>query len=73
MTFNLKNFISNFNIKDIKGGDTIITKSNGTFLVDNILEYGWDYNYGNLIWFQDGNRSINNKDLLQRNERNSKR
>ena len=70
MTFDLKNYIPQFNIQDIKIGDTIITKSNGTFNVDKIVEHGWDINYGKIIWFQDGDKSISNKDLIQRNNRN---
>jgi hypothetical protein len=73
MIYNLKNYIPNFDIKSIKVGDTIVTKSNGTITVENIKEWGWDYNYGNIIWFSDGNNSFSNKDLIQRNERNFKK
>jgi len=73
MVYNLKQFIPNFDPKTIKVGDTIITKSNGVMKVEEIEECGWDYNYGNLIWFNEGNFTFSNKDLLQRNERNERK
>ena len=39
MVYNLKNYIPDFDIKNIKVGDVIITKSNGTINVENIEEY----------------------------------
>lgn len=75
--WDFRKYISDFNFKDIKKGDKIITKSNGSLIVHRITQHGWDYNYGDIFWF--GNevegsmgKSFSNKDLLQRNERNKK-
>ena len=70
MIYNLTAFIKGFDPKNIKVGDTIITKSNGTIKVESIMKHGWDYNYGDLIWFKEGNKSLSSMDLIQRNERN---
>ena len=61
--------IKNFDPLDIKVGDTVITPTEGENIIDKIVKYGWDYNYGDIINFQFGNRSLSNKDLIQRNNR----
>ena len=81
MIWNFKKYIEDFNCENIKVGDTIITKSNGSIIVEEIFKWGWDYNYGNLIWFREKEkihfpilrRSFSNKDLIQRNERSEKK
>jgi hypothetical protein len=67
--WDFRHLIKNFDPLDIKVGDTVITPTEGENIIDKIVKYGWDYNYGDIINFQFGNRSLSNKDLIQRNNR----
>jgi hypothetical protein len=67
--WDFRHLIKNFDPLDIKVGDTVITPTEGENIIDKIVKYGWDYNYGDIINFQFGNKSLSNKDLIQRNNR----
>ena len=67
--WDFRHLIKNFDPLDIKVGDTVITPTEGENIIDKIVKYGWDFNYGDIINFQFGNRSLSNKDLIQRNNR----
>lgn len=47
MIWNFKKYIEDFNCENIKVGDTIITKSNGSIIVEEIFKWGWDYKHTN--------------------------
>ena len=67
--WDFRHLIKNFDPLDIKVGDTVITPTEGENIIDKIVKYGWDFNYGDIINFQFGNKSLSNKDLIQRNNR----
>jgi hypothetical protein len=67
--WDFRHLIKNFDPLDIKVGDTVITPTEGENIIDKIVKYGWDFNYGDIINFQFGNHSLSNKDLIQRNNR----
>ena len=74
MVYDLKSYIEGFDPKNIMKGDVIVTKSYGTIKVDKITQHGWDFNYGEIIWFSEDTKgeyghSVSSKELLQSNER----